>query len=122
MIASTLSQPYILLILSILGAVFGFIYMLNYFISSFLIKSKLFGHFCRIFYTIAYGIAFFCVNLSYFAYNIHIYHYFVCIATTILVSWLIYLPIRKYYSKIAQVCDSFVKKLHTNKFFAKILK
>lgn len=122
MTASTLSQPYILLILGILGGVFGIFYILCYFFCTFAIKSRILGHILRIVYTLSYALAFFLCNLWFFDYNLHIYHYFICFATTFAIAFPLYLPLRAYNLKIHCFFDKLRAKLSNSKHIRRLLK
>ena len=121
-LSQSLSQPYALLIFSVLGLIFGILYMLNWFFCAFLIKIQIYRHLSQVLYEVLYGLCFFiCVTVK-FGYNLHIYHFFIAIFMTIAVSLLIYMPIRKKRNIITKKCANFKQKVSQSKFAQRIKK
>lgn len=121
-LSSSTSQPYALLVFSLLGIILGLIYMQNYFVSSFLIKKAYLRHIFNVVYVLLYLICFVLCEYYLFDYNLHIYHYFIAVFCTIAISFVIYMPIHKYKELITAKCDAFIKKVKSGKLYNKITK
>ncbi|MDE7078648.1 MAG: hypothetical protein K2O95_00855 [Clostridia bacterium] len=121
-LSQSLTQPYALLVFSLLGISFGVIYMLNWFFCAFMIKSRIYRHISQILYALVYGICFFlCVGVK-FQYNLHIYHFSIAIFTTIVAAIIIYIPIRKKRNVITEKCAVWKQKISKSKLAQKIKK
>ena len=121
-LSQSLTQPYALLVFSLLGATFGILYMLNWFFCAFLIKSQIYRHVSQSLYVLVYGLCFFlCVAVK-FQYNLHLYHVIISLCATIALSALIYIPIRKYRSNITEKCSNFKQKVSQSKLAQRIKK
>ena len=97
-LSDTLNQPLALGIYALIGVLFGIIFMLNAFACAYLIKSALYRHISQTIYAFIYGLVFFLVTLSYFNYDLKIYHVLICLFFTTLTSIALYLPMKKYNS------------------------
>lgn len=121
-LSDSLSQPYALLVFSLVGLAFGALYMLNWFVCSFLIKSGIYRHLSQILYTLLYGACiFFCV-LTKFEYNIHSYYLFIALFASLAIGFAIYIPLRKYRSAITEKCTAFTQKISQSEFVKKLKK
>lgn len=121
-LSQSLTQPYALLVFSLLGATFGVLYMLNWFFCAFLIKSQIYRHISQSLYVFVYGVCFLLFIAIKFEYNLHLYHLVIAICATIAVAALIYIPIRKYRSNITEKCSNFKQKVSQSKFAQRIKK
>lgn len=121
-LSQSLTQPYALLVFSLLGATFGILYMLNWFFCAFLIDSQIYRHVSQSLYVLVYGICFFMCMAVKFEYNLHIYHFVITICATIAISALIYIPIRKYRPVITKKCTNFKQKVSQSKLAQRIKK
>ena len=121
-LSQSLTQPYALLVFALLGIAFGILYMSNWFLCAFLIKSQIYRHISQIVYALIYGISFFLCIMVKFEYNLHLYHFAITICATIAVSILIYIPIRKNRNNITEKCDNFKKKIAQSKLAQRIKK
>lgn len=121
-LSDSLSQPYALLFFSILGIAFGILYMSNYFLCTFLIKSAVYRHLSQSIYVITYAVAVFLCLLCKFDYNIHVYHIFITVSATVLTSVSIYFPIYKYNGLITQKCNTFKQSVSQSKIIKKLKK
>ena len=121
-LSDTLNQPLALAIYALLGVIFGVIFTLNSFICAFLIKNQLYRHVSQSLYVILYGLALFAVTYSYFDYDLKIYHVVICALFTVLISIVLYLPIKKRHALISTKCDAFKAKLSKSRFVKRFKK
>ena len=121
-LSQSLTQPYALLVFSLLGMIFGIIYMLNWFLCAFLIKSRLYRHISQSIYVLLYGLCFFLCVLFKFEYNLHLYFFIISLCATTIISALIFIPIRNHRNNITQKCLNFRNKLAQSKLAQKIKK
>lgn len=121
-LSQSLTQPYALMVLSLMGAIFGLLYMLNWFFCAFLIKSQIYRHISQSLFVLVYGICFFVCMAIKFEYNLHIYHLVIAICATIAISALIYIPIRKNRANITEKCSKFTQKVSQSKLAQRIKK
>lgn len=121
-LSQSLTQPYALLIFSLLGLIFGIIYMLNWFLCAFLIKSRLYRHISQTVYVLLYGLCFFVCVLIKFEYDLHLYFVLISLCSTILSSALIYIPIRHKRKIITEKCSDFRRKVAQSKLAQRIKK
>ncbi len=121
-LGDTLSQPYALLICSAIGAAFGLLYSLNWFVCAFLIKSAFYRHISQILYALTYGICFFYCILNKFEYNLHFYHILISLFASVAIGLAINMPIMKYRKNIKRKCDALIRKISQSKFAKRIKK
>ncbi len=121
-LSQSFTQPYALLVFSLLGLIFGIIYMLNWFLCAFLIKSRLYRHISQCVYVLCYGISFFLCALIKFEYNLHVYFFAISVCATALISALIYIPVRNHRKNITEKCSNFRNKIAKSKFAQRIKK
>lgn len=121
-LSSSASQPYALMVFSLLGAGFGLVYIQNYFLSSFLIKKALFGHILNVLYVLLYLLCFVLCEYCLFDYDLHVYHYLIAVSMTFAFAFAVYLPISKYRDNIDAKCDKFIAKIKDGKLYKRITK
>ena len=121
-LTDSLTQPLALAIYALLGLIMGVLYTLNYVACAFILKGKLYRHLSQSLFVILYGLAFFCVTLMRFDYDLKIYHLLISIITTTITSTLLYLPIRSHHSLITAKFDAVKGKLSQSKLVKRIKK
>ncbi|MDE7190984.1 MAG: hypothetical protein K2O35_00700 [Clostridia bacterium] len=121
-LSDTLNQPLALAIYAALGTIFGIIFILNAFACAYLIRNPIYRHVSQCIYTLLYGFTFFLVTLSYFDYDLKIYHILICLFFTTLTSTLLYLPIRKHNSSLLTKGNAIRSKIAQSKIIKKFKK
>lgn len=121
-LSDTANQPKALAIYSILGIIFGIIYILNAFTCAYLIKNPFYRHVSQVFYVLLYSFTFFIITFVYFEYDLKIYHVVISLFFTALISIAIYLPIRKHSAIITDKCNSLRLRVSQSKLVKKFKK
>lgn len=121
-LSQSLSQPYALAVFTLTGACMGIIYGLIYFTAEFWIKKEFFRHIAAVIYVAVYALVFAAVEIDIFDYNLHAYHFFVAITSSVLIASALYLPMKIYREKIATRCDRVIAKIRSSKSFKRFTK
>lgn len=121
-LSQSLSQPYALAVFALTGASMGIVYGIAYLTAEFWIKKEVFRHIVNVLYIAAYALIFAAIEINIFDYNLHAYHFFVAIASSVLTALALYIPMKAYREKIANKCDKAIEKIRSSKSFKRFTK